>query len=45
MNHYPGFYFTGDGASRDKDGFIWIRGRVEYVFPCCFILMMRFSKL
>lgn len=29
MNHYPGYYFTGDGASRDNDGYIWIRGRVE----------------
>jgi acetyl-CoA synthetase len=31
MNHYPGFYFTGDGASRDSEGFYWIRGRVDDV--------------
>ncbi|KAI9296481.1 acetyl-coenzyme A synthetase [Neoconidiobolus thromboides FSU 785] len=28
---YDGFYFTGDGATRDKDGYIWIRGRVDDV--------------
>lgn len=28
---YPGFYYTGDGASMDKDGYIWIRGRVDDV--------------
>ncbi|ORE05635.1 acyl-activating enzyme [Rhizopus microsporus var. microsporus] len=28
---YKGYYFTGDGATRDKDGFIWIRGRVDDV--------------
>lgn len=26
---YPGFYFTGDGAGRDHDGYYWIRGRVD----------------
>jgi acetyl-CoA synthetase len=26
---YPGYYYTGDGASMDKDGYIWIRGRVD----------------
>ncbi|KAL1928000.1 hypothetical protein VTP01DRAFT_3405 [Rhizomucor pusillus] len=31
LKPYPGFYFTGDGASRDKDGYIWIRGRVDDV--------------
>ena len=31
MNHYPGFYFTGDGATRDAEGFYWIRGRVDDV--------------
>lgn len=25
----PGYYFTGDGAARDKDGYIWITGRVD----------------
>ena len=28
---YPGFYFTGDGARRDADGFYWITGRVDDV--------------
>ncbi|BGO93616.1 hypothetical protein NBRC10512_001250 [Rhodotorula toruloides] len=31
MNVYPGFYFTGDGAGRDHDGYYWIRGRVDDV--------------
>ena len=28
---YPGNYFTGDGARRDKDGYYWITGRVDDV--------------
>jgi acetyl-CoA synthetase len=24
---YPGYYFTGDGARRDADGYYWITGR------------------
>ena len=28
---YPGYYFTGDGARRDKDGDYWITGRVDDV--------------
>lgn len=28
---YPGIYFTGDGAKRDKDGYIWVLGRVDDV--------------
>jgi acetyl-CoA synthetase len=28
---YPGSYFTGDGARRDKDGYYWITGRVDDV--------------
>ncbi len=28
---YPGFYFTGDGARRDRDGYYWITGRVDDV--------------
>ncbi|MDR2213457.1 MAG: acetate--CoA ligase [Pseudomonadales bacterium] len=28
---YPGYYFTGDGAHRDEDGFWWITGRVDDV--------------
>ncbi|KAH7121540.1 hypothetical protein EDB81DRAFT_814075 [Dactylonectria macrodidyma] len=31
FNVYKGYYFTGDGASRDKDGFFWIRGRIDDV--------------
>tara|TARA_B110000438_G_C15813312_1_gene650734 strand:- start:1734 stop:3671 length:1938 start_codon:yes stop_codon:yes gene_type:complete len=27
----PGYYFTGDGARRDKDGYYWITGRVDDV--------------
>jgi acetyl-CoA synthetase len=27
----PGFYFTGDGARRDNDGYFWIMGRVDDV--------------
>ena len=26
---YPGYYFTGDGARRDEDGYFWITGRVD----------------
>ncbi|QEY14007.1 acetate--CoA ligase [Cellvibrio sp. KY-YJ-3] len=28
---YPGYYFTGDGARRDTDGYYWITGRVDDV--------------
>ena len=28
---FPGRYFTGDGARRDKDGYFWITGRVDDV--------------
>jgi acetyl-CoA synthetase len=31
MQPYPGFYFTGDGGVRDRDGYIWITGRVDDV--------------
>ena len=27
----PGYYFTGDGARRDQDGYFWIMGRVDDV--------------
>jgi len=26
---YPGYYFTGDGARRDKDGYYQITGRID----------------
>lgn len=28
---YPGYYFAGDGARRDEDGYWWITGRVDDV--------------
>ena len=28
---YPGYYFTGDGAKRDEDGYYWITGRIDDV--------------
>jgi acetyl-CoA synthetase len=31
FTQYPGKYFTGDGARRDKDGYYWITGRVDDV--------------
>lgn len=29
FNVYKGYYFTGDGARRDEDGYYWITGRVD----------------
>uniref|UniRef100_A0A3Q2U1B1 Acetyl-coenzyme A synthetase n=1 Tax=Fundulus heteroclitus TaxID=8078 RepID=A0A3Q2U1B1_FUNHE len=26
---FPGFYVTGDGSRRDKDGYFWITGRID----------------
>ena len=31
FSHYKGYYFTGDGASRDEDGYYWITGRIDDV--------------
>ena len=31
FSQVPGFYFTGDGARRDKDGYFWVLGRVDDV--------------
>ncbi|MDG2338221.1 MAG: acetate--CoA ligase, partial [Gammaproteobacteria bacterium] len=28
---YPGYYFTGDSARRDDDGYYWVTGRVDDV--------------
>ncbi len=28
---FPGWYFTGDGARRDDDGYFWLMGRVDDV--------------
>jgi acetyl-CoA synthetase len=30
-SRFPGMYFAGDGAKRDKDGYIWLLGRVDDV--------------
>jgi acetyl-CoA synthetase len=30
-SRFPGVYFTGDSARRDKDGYFWIIGRVDDV--------------
>ncbi|MEE6464456.1 hypothetical protein FKM82_006263 [Ascaphus truei] len=29
FNKFPGFYVAGDGCRRDKDGYIWITGRID----------------
>ncbi len=31
FSQYPGYYFTGDGCTRDKDGYYWITGRIDDV--------------
>ncbi len=31
FNDFKGYYFTGDGCRRDKDGYYWITGRVDDV--------------
>ncbi len=31
FSQFPGYYFTGDGAKRDADGYIWITGRMDDV--------------
>ena len=28
---FPGYYFTGDGARRDEDGYYWLTGRIDDV--------------
>ncbi len=28
---FPGYYFTGEGAKRDADGYFWLMGRVDDV--------------
>lgn len=30
-SRYDGIYFTGDGAKRDNDGYLWLLGRVDDV--------------
>lgn len=31
FEQYKGYFFTGDGSRRDKDGYYWITGRVDDV--------------
>ena len=31
FSQHPGKYFAGDGATRDKDGYLWITGRTDDV--------------
>jgi acetyl-CoA synthetase len=31
FSRFPGLYFTGDGCTRDGDGYYWITGRVDDV--------------
>lgn len=31
FSQFPGYYFSGDGAQRDGDGFYWITGRMDDV--------------
>jgi len=31
FTQYPGYYFTGDGCTRDEDGHYWITGRIDDV--------------
>ena len=31
FSRFPGIYFTGDAATRDNDGYIWVLGRVDDV--------------
>jgi acetyl-CoA synthetase len=31
FSQYPGYYFTGDGARKDADQYIWLMGRVDDV--------------
>ncbi|MDY6950536.1 MAG: acetate--CoA ligase [Thermodesulfobacteriota bacterium] len=31
FSQFPGMYFSGDGAKKDKDGYYWLMGRVDDV--------------
>ncbi|MGB5417960.1 AMP-binding protein, partial [Algibacter sp.] len=31
LNRFPGYYFSGDGGYKDKDGYVYITGRVDDV--------------
>ncbi|XP_063968227.1 acetyl-coenzyme A synthetase, cytoplasmic-like [Lytechinus pictus] len=32
FRQFPGYYKTGDGCKRDKDGYYWITGRIDDMF-------------
>ena len=38
MKPYPGYYFTGDGASVDADGHFQITGRIDDVMNVRYVL-------
>ncbi len=31
FEHYKGYYFTGDGCRRDKDGYYWLTGTISFL--------------
>jgi acetyl-CoA synthetase len=31
FSRFPGYYYTGDGARRDEDGYFWMMGRLDDV--------------
>jgi acetyl-CoA synthetase len=31
FSRFPGYYFTGDGARKDQDGYYWLMGRIDDV--------------
>jgi len=31
LKPFPGYYFTGEGAKRDADGYFWLMGRIDDV--------------
>lgn len=31
FSRFPGYYYTGDGARKDEDGYFWIMGRLDDV--------------
>ena len=34
FKRFQGYYMTGDGAKRDKDGYVWITGRIDDMLNC-----------
>ena len=39
FSRFPGYYMSGDGAKRDKDGYLWITGRIDDMLNCSGHLM------